>query len=139
MFMKDVSEKSGVIYRVKQGPPDVRFQTAEEVSFLAMVIVRHVVISEKECLILWKWNRKSMGLKPRILHQIPIEIKALQLTLEDLFIKLRKLNPQYAAIIEGIYNDKTHYEIGLELGKTESAIQEQAKKALDLARKILSE
>lgn len=68
-----------------------------------------------------------------------IEIKALQLTLEDLFIKLRNLNPQYAAIIEGLYNDKTHYEIGLELGKSESTIQEQAKKALDLAKIILSD
>ena len=68
-----------------------------------------------------------------------VEIKTLQMTLEDLFVKLRNLNPQYAAIIEGIYHEKTHHEIGLELGKSESAVQEQAKRALNLAKIILSD
>lgn len=67
------------------------------------------------------------------------EIKTLQLTLEDLFGKLRNLNPQYADILEGLYNEMTHYELGLKLGKAESTIQEQAALALVLAKKILSE
>lgn len=67
------------------------------------------------------------------------EIKTLQITLEDLITKLRRLNPQYAAIIEGIYQEKTHHEIGLDLGKNESTVQEQAVRALALAKRILSE
>ena len=68
-----------------------------------------------------------------------IEKKILQMTLEDLFRKLRKINPQYADILEGLYKEMSHHEIGLNLGKSESTIQEQAALALILAKKILSE
>jgi len=68
-----------------------------------------------------------------------IERKILQITLEGLFSKLRKINPQYADILEGLYNEMTHHELGLKLGKAESTIQEQAALALVLAKKILSE
>lgn len=67
------------------------------------------------------------------------EIKTLQMTLEDLFEKLRAINPQYADIMEGLYNEMSHHEIGLNLGKSESTIQEQVALALILAKKILSE
>ena len=68
-----------------------------------------------------------------------IEKLILRMTLEDLFVKLRKLNPQYADILEGLYKEMSHHEIGLNLGKSESTIQEQAALALILAKKILSE
>lgn len=67
------------------------------------------------------------------------EIKTLQLTLEDLFVKLRNINPQYADVLEGLYKDMTHHEISMNLGKSESTIQEQAALALILARKILTQ
>lgn len=41
--------------------------------------------------------------------------------------------------MEGLYNEMSHHEIGLNLGKSESTIQEQAALALILAKKILSE
>ena len=67
-----------------------------------------------------------------------IERKTLQMTLEDLFAKLRTINPQYADIMEGLYKEMSHHEIGLNLEKSESTIQEQAALAMVLARKILS-
>lgn len=68
-----------------------------------------------------------------------IERKILQMTLDDLFCKLRKINPQYADILEGLYKEMTHYEIGLKLGKSESTIQEQSALALILAKKLFFE
>lgn len=68
-----------------------------------------------------------------------IEKIILRMTLDDLFRKLRKINPQYADILEGLYSEMSHQEIGLNLGKSESTIQEQAALALILAKKILSE
>lgn len=84
-------------------------------------------------------SRKSTGMKSWTNSADCIEKKILQMTLEDLFRKLHKINPQYADILEGLYKEMSHHEIGLNLGKSESTIQEQAALALILAKKILSE
>lgn len=65
------------------------------------------------------------------------ETKTLQIVLEELLIKLRKLNPKYADILEQLYEGCTQEEISIRTGKSLSTIQEQIALAFAIVRAML--
>ena len=67
-----------------------------------------------------------------------MEKKTLQIAFEELLSDLRKKSPHLANVFEGMLRGKTNYEIGLDLGKAESTIQEQTALLMTIIREFLT-